>query len=130
AYFWANRLLPVSMEGRADWEVHAMFGTWALCFLAGIIRPLQRAWIELCWVAAFAYGFIPILNVLTSDRHLGVTMPAGDWVLAGFDLSCVATGVFFAWLGCKLQRRQAIGRISVPRSFAAEIESSHQGVNS
>ena len=97
-YFWANRLLPVGMEGRAEWEVHAMFIAWGLTYIVGVWRPLDRAWPELCCFAAAAYGLIPVLNALTTDRHLLASIPEGDWVMAGFDLSAFAIGLFFLFL--------------------------------
>ena len=105
-YFWANRLLPVGMEGRAEWEVHAMFITWGLTYLVAIWRPLNRAWLELCGLAAAAYGLVPILNALTTDRHLLASIPEGDWATAGFDLSAFAAGLFFLFLVRTMYRRQ------------------------
>jgi uncharacterized iron-regulated membrane protein len=105
AYLWANRLLPLGMKGRGEWEVNSMFIVWSLTFLHAIWRPIGRAWIELCWLAAGAYGLLPILNALTTNRHLGVTIPAGDWVLAGVDLSAFGTGLFFVFLARSLYRK-------------------------
>ena len=105
-YFWANRLLPVGMEGRAEWEVHAMFMAWGLTYIVAIWRPLNRAWLELCCLAAAAYGFIPILNALTTDRHLFASIPEGDWVMAGCDLSAFAAGLFFLFLVRMTYRKQ------------------------
>lgn len=109
AYFWANRLLPVAMEGRAAWEVHAMFVTWAVTFLYVTSRPRARAWIELASLAAAAWGLLPLLNALTTDRHLGVTLPAGDWALAAIDLGMLAAGLFFAGLAWTMRRKLTKG---------------------
>jgi hypothetical protein len=106
AYFWANRLIPAGMENRARWEVHVMFIVWGLTFVAAIVRGPARAWGQLSWVAAGACGALPLLNALTTDRHLGVTLPARDWVLAGFDLSALCVSVLFAVLARLLDRRQ------------------------
>jgi uncharacterized iron-regulated membrane protein len=106
AYFWANRLLPVEMPGRAAWEVHAMFIVWGLTFLYAIARSLDRAWVELCWLAAAACTLLPLLNALTTDRHLGVSLSSGDWVFVGFDLSALAAGLFFALMARHLDRRK------------------------
>lgn len=110
AYFWANRLIPVGLENRADWEVHAMFITWAAMFVYPMWRPLSRAWVEMSGFAAAAFGLIPLCNALTTDRHLGVSIPAGDGILAGFDLSMLGMGLFFAWLArrCALRSRPAV----------------------
>lgn len=107
AYFWANRLIPTGIEGRGAWEIHSMFIAWGLTFLWAIWRPLDRAWLELCGLAAAACGLIPILNALTTSRHLGITVPAGDWVLAGFDLFAFGAGLFFLFLARTLRRKQS-----------------------
>jgi hypothetical protein len=106
AYFWANRLLPVDLAGRADWEVHVMFIVWAVAFLYAGMRPPRPAWWEMCALAAAVYGLIPVLNAMTTERHLGVTVPAGDWDLAGIDLAAVAISAFFGMLAHTIRRRQ------------------------
>ena len=44
-------------------------------------------------------------GALTTDRHLGVTLPAGDWTLAGFDLTMLALGAAFGYMAVKVKRR-------------------------
>lgn len=105
AYFWANRLLPLGMEGRADWEVHCMFIIWGLCLLHPVFRPKLNAWMEQCWVASLAFLAIPIVNLLTTDAHLFNSLPEGDWVLAGFDIVAIATGIGFAIAALLLKNR-------------------------
>ena len=96
AYFWANRLIPVGIEGRAAWEAHAMFIVWGLMLAHAFVRRPARGWGEQLWLGAAAFGLIPVLNWLTTDRHLGVTLSAGAWDLAGFDLTVLALGLAFA----------------------------------
>ncbi|WP_420723705.1 PepSY-associated TM helix domain-containing protein [Hwanghaeella sp. LZ110] len=110
AYFWANRLIPVGIEGRAAWEAHAMFIVWAVMLLHAFIRPASRGWTEQLWVAAGAFGLLPLLNALTTDKHLGVTLPAGAWELAGFDLTVLAFGIAFAVVAWRLGRRHRSDR--------------------
>jgi len=105
AYFWANRLLPVTMAERAEWETHCLFLTWGWLFLYAALRPRQRSWVEILWLAAAAFGLIPLLNWLTTDKHLGTTLAAGDWVLAGFDLTMLALAAVFGAMALKLQRK-------------------------
>jgi len=117
AYFWANRLIPVGIEGRAAWEAHAMFIVWAAMLLHAFVRPARRGWIEQLWIAAGAYALLPALNALTTDRHLGVTLPAGVWELAGFDLTMLVMGAAFAFTAWMTGRRRAAtadatGRVS------------------
>jgi len=104
-YFWANRLIPVGVEGRADWEVHCLFLAWGLTFVHAMARPLDRARVEQCAVCAVVFLGIPIVNALTTSVHLGATLPSADWVLAGFDLTALATGTLAALAGVVLHRR-------------------------
>ena len=113
AYFWANRLLPTDITNRGAWEVHVMFITWGLAFLYAGLRPLNRAWLEISVISGLAYGFIPVLNALTTQRHLGITIPAGDWALAGIDLASFAIAAFFVMLAWSAWRKHAaVERIS------------------
>ena len=124
-YFWANRLIPASLEGRAEWEVHAMFIAWAVMLIHAFFRPLAKAWVEQLWIAAGVCVLLPVLNALTTERHLGVTLPNGDWVLAGFDLTILALGIAFACAAIKVRgvTRTAplVKRIAERRSAAAQF---------
>ena len=122
AYFWANRLLPVDMPGRAAWEVHVMFIIWGLTFFYAVVRPLDRAWLELCWIATAACALLPLLNALTTHRHLGVSIPSGDWVFAGFDLLALAAGLFFACIAVMIRRKQhaAMRELCLARAVVQE----------
>lgn len=105
AYFWANRLLPVDIADRAQWEMHCLFLTWGWLFLYASLRPLKKAWLEMAWIAVAAFALLPVINALTTDRHLGVTVVEGDWVLAGFDLSMFGLAALFAYGAMKIRRR-------------------------
>ncbi|MEM7077837.1 MAG: PepSY-associated TM helix domain-containing protein [Pseudomonadota bacterium] len=93
AYFWANRLLPVGLDERAAWELHCLFVVWALSFMHAGARELRCAWREQVGLLAGLFMALPLLNALTTDVHLGVTLGQGDWVRAGFDLSALVFGV-------------------------------------
>lgn len=97
AYFLANRLIPVGIEERAAMEADAMFVIWGLTFVYAMIRPRARIWTELLLIACFAYGIIPLVNALTTGRHLGVSLLQGDWIMAGFDLTMLGLAVVFGW---------------------------------
>jgi hypothetical protein len=47
-----------------------------------------------------------VLNALTTSQHLGVSLANGDWAMAGFDLTCLGSGVFLAWAAWKMQHRR------------------------
>ncbi|MHC3914202.1 PepSY domain-containing protein [Alcaligenes nematophilus] len=127
AYFWANRLLPVNMADRAAWEFHALFLVWGWSFLYASWRPLKRAWLELLYLTAAAYALIPVLNLLTTDRHLGVTIIHGDWGLAGFDLTMFGLAAIFVYITVKMKRKWHIA--SLPKKAAAPASLQTSGVN-
>jgi len=103
-FFWANRLLPVGMAGRADWEVNSFFIVWGLSLLHALVRRGRAAWVEQLTLAASLFAAVPLLNALTTPYHLGVTLAAGDWAMAGFDLACLASGLLLGWAAWKMQR--------------------------
>lgn len=106
-YFWANRLIPVNFEGRAEWEVHALFITWGLTLIYPIFRPVHRAWKELLGLSACLYTLLPLLNWLTTDRHLAISIPQGDWVMAGFDLTMLVFGILFGAAALLVFKRES-----------------------
>jgi uncharacterized iron-regulated membrane protein len=131
AYFLANRLIPAGLDGRGAWEAHVLFIVWAATLCYAALRPVGHAWIELCGIAAALFLSLPFVNLATTDRHLGVTLPhdhwRGEWSLAGFDLTMLALGVFFVGLaiavrhhlGLRSQQRVQSGTLMAP---ASEVE--------
>ncbi|WKB55602.1 PepSY-associated TM helix domain-containing protein [Eleftheria terrae] len=105
AFFWGNRLLPLQLHERAQAEIHLFFAAWALAAIAALARPTRRMWLAQLGIAAFLFGAIPLLNALTTDTHLGATLPAGLWRVAGFDLVCLAMGAAFAYSAWWLARK-------------------------
>ncbi|MBV7482058.1 PepSY domain-containing protein [Bordetella sp. BOR01] len=102
-FFWANRLLPAELAGRASLETRAFFIAWALTFLYAFMFR-TRMWRDLLSLAAGLSLALPVLNAMTTTRHLGVSLPAGDWVMAGFDLTALASGVLLAWMARKSRK--------------------------
>lgn len=93
AYFWANRVLPVDMVGRGEWEMHCLFLVWLASFFHAGLRDLACAWREQVGLLAALSISLPLLNAVTTDVHLVATLREGDWVRAGFDLTAIAFGV-------------------------------------
>jgi hypothetical protein len=104
AFFWANRLLPVEMAGRAEWEVNSFFMVWGISVLHAMVRRGRAAWVEQLALAALLFCAVPLLNALTTPYHLGVTLAQGDFAQAGFDLACLGSGLFLGWAAWKMQR--------------------------
>lgn len=106
AFFWANRLLPVGMPARAQAEIDLFFGVWAVTAVAGLAWPARRMWIIQLGVGAFMFAAIPALNALTTATHLGYSIPAGLWRVAGFDLVCLGLGAALAACCWHLLRKE------------------------
>nr|WP_246484225.1 PepSY-associated TM helix domain-containing protein [Marivibrio halodurans] len=105
AYFWANRLLPVHLEGRALMEVLVFLGIVPVALLHGLLRPPRRGWVEQMGLAGLLCLLLPLLNALTSEAHLGNSLPAGTWRLAGVDLTAAACGLVFLAIAHRIARR-------------------------
>jgi hypothetical protein len=121
AYVWANRLLPVDLATRAAWEVHVMYLTMAAMFVYPAFRPPARARVEMLWICAAAYALLPVVNALTTTRHLGNSIPQGDWIMAGFDLTALACGAVAAICAVKVRRSQAMAPVRRrPRAAVAQ----------
>jgi hypothetical protein len=116
AYFWANRLLPVTLTTRAEWEVHTMYLTLAALFLYPVVRSIDKARVEMLVLCAAAYGLLPVVNALTTSRHLGVSLSAGDWINAGFDLTSIACGAIAAAFAVKARNLRAPAAVASERS--------------
>ncbi|MEN5157151.1 PepSY-associated TM helix domain-containing protein [Achromobacter spanius] len=121
AVFLANRLLPADMPGRQVWEVRAFFIAWGLSLIYAFLFQ-RRKWQDLLAVAAAALALVPVVNALTTHRHLGVSLPQGDWVMAGFDLTCLASALFFAWMARKAARARKAPARSAGKPRAARAQ--------
>lgn len=119
--FLANRLLPADMPGRQVWEVRAFFVAWGLSLVYAFLFQ-RRKWQDLLAVAAAALALVPVVNALTTHRHLGVSLPQGDWVMAGFDLTCLASALFFAWMARKAARARKAPARSAGKPRAARAQ--------
>ncbi|WDM67404.1 PepSY-associated TM helix domain-containing protein [Xanthomonas cucurbitae] len=123
SFFWANRLLPVALDGRAAMEAHVFFAAWATALLAAFVWPRRAMWSWQLYLGAALLALIPLLNAVTTDVHLGVTLPAGQWALAGVDLVCLGLGVGLGIAGWRLQRWTAPPSAAARRQRAAVAQS-------
>jgi len=92
---WANRLLPVELAQRANWEVKAFFAVWLLSLLHAGLRPAQRAWAEQLGLTAVLCIGLPVLGALTAQhdpahRVLEATSVVLGGLLAYAAWRCVA----------------------------------------
>ena len=100
AYFLANRLLPVDLAARAEWEVGAFFAAWLLVALFGAARAEARAWPEAFAAAALLFCAVPLVSAATTGAH---PFAAGARFV-GFDLAMLALAAGFAFAARKAGR--------------------------
>ncbi|PIB91581.1 PepSY domain-containing protein [Caulobacter sp. FWC2] len=100
-YFLANRLLPLQMPRRADWEVDSLFIAWGAVLVWTLTRPAKRAWVEALGAAAILFAAVPVVNALTTPRNLFASLMRGDRVFAGFDLTLLVLAGLIGWAAWK-----------------------------
>ncbi|WP_206664295.1 PepSY-associated TM helix domain-containing protein [Variovorax guangxiensis] len=104
---WANRLLPVDLLKRGEWEVHAFFIVWAMTLLHALLRPAKKAWLEQLWLATAVLALLPLLSVFTTHRPLWQSVAAGDGVFVGIELMLWALAALHAVLAIRTSRHAA-----------------------
>ncbi len=109
AYLLANRLLPIDLDARADWEVRGFFGAWILAALASALYPRARAWPLALFVPAVAFLAVPGVDALT----------VGEVRFLGFDAAMAMLGLLLL-VGARLTARRRQGRTRASLHRAAE----------
>jgi len=84
--FWLNRLLPADMLGRADWEIHGFFITWALCTVHPLLCSHRKAWVQQMALATLMYALLPVLNALTGGSSLLHSLMHGQHSLVNVEI--------------------------------------------
>lgn len=109
-YFWANRLLPADLAGRAEWEIRIFFLVWAATALHALARPVRRGWVEQLGVSALLLAVLPLAGMSG--------LLAGDARVIGFALVSLATAAGLAHAARRLARPAAAGRPAARRRTA------------
>ncbi|MEG0051823.1 MAG: PepSY-associated TM helix domain-containing protein [Comamonas sp.] len=107
-YLWGNRLIPVELAHRRDWELAVFFGLWLLALAHALCRSTSSAWKEQLAALAALCLLLPVLNWVTVGDQLAAQIRRGDWESAGLELCIVVLGLAAA-LACRsLLHRPAI----------------------
>lgn len=96
AYFLANRLLPVAISERTEWEIRSLFIVWGAIFLWSFLRPTKAAWRETLIACALLFAAVPVINALTTSRGLYQSLQQQDWLFASFDITMLVTAMLLA----------------------------------
>ncbi|XVN73479.1 hypothetical protein AAEX37_00541 [Oligella sp. MSHR50489EDL] len=118
AFLWLNRLLPVTLHQRADWEVHGFFMVWAATFLWAFLRPAKKAWVELFVVAAALLALLPVLNLFVTDRGLFSAVRHGDQLFMAIDLSLWCLALLHGYIAWRI----ACHKLRIPKNRSNQVK--------
>lgn len=121
-YLWANRLLPLELPQRAQWELGVFFGLWLAALLHGLVRAPIKAWLEQMALLAALCLLLPVLNALTVGDHWPAQLLRGDWESAGVELGAWAFGLAAVWACRVLWRRRALVAGKAASSTANKVQ--------
>lgn len=106
AFLVANKVLPVTLDGRAGTEMQVFFIAWAVMFAHALWRG-ARAWREQCaLVAGLAIG-AATLNWGMTGQHPIAALQSDMPAIAGVDLMLLALGFSAAAVTRRLSRNGA-----------------------
>ncbi len=119
-----NRVLPEDLAHRDTWEKSSFWAAWLLTLLHATWRSqavlqarMSKAWAEQSWAIALLGALAVVLNAVTTGDHLGRTLSAGYWPVAGVDLMLLAAALVAVIAARKLQQRAG-----EPSSAPASLE--------
>lgn len=108
---WANRLLPLELAGRAQWEVRVFFLLWLACLVHAVWRPGARGWSEQLGCGAALCLGVPLLGWATGSG-------AGDFTRGMLEVTAVAIGLLLAGCAWRVQQPAAVRPVRVRRPKA------------
>lgn len=73
------------------------------------------------------FAALPVVNALTTQTHLGVTLVQGNWVYAGFDLTMLGIATLLGLTGwyasrTPTRRKPAKHKATEPLNLPADAE--------
>lgn len=105
AFLWGNRLIPVGIDKRPQWEMAAFFGVWSLMLVHAALRPLKKAWVEQLALGAALCLALPLVNALTTGRQFVHYAAQGDWLRASVEWTAMALGGLLAYAAWRARNK-------------------------
>lgn len=68
SFMLANRLLPLDLAARAQWEVHCFFLAWGAAASFAACRPAAQGWRVLALASCLLWASLPVVNAWTTGR--------------------------------------------------------------
>ncbi|QMV75082.1 PepSY domain-containing protein [Comamonas piscis] len=104
AFFYANRLLPVELPGRAQWEIRCFLWLWLASLVHAALRPPRLAWVEQLATAAALCLLLPLLNLLTTGQFGLHYALQGDGQRSSVEAVAIGLGLLLAAAAWRTQR--------------------------
>ncbi|WP_373986875.1 PepSY-associated TM helix domain-containing protein [Duganella sp. BuS-21] len=105
-FLWSNRLLPLALPERHEWEVSAFFGVWLAALLHAALRPTLQAWREQLCAAAALCVLLPVLNLATTGQQVLGYLAQRDIERAAVELTSIVMGVLLAVAALRIGQRK------------------------
>ena len=119
--FWANRLLPVGMAERAQWEVHTLFLGWGAAALLALVRRPANCWPALLGATGGLLMLLPVFNLFAFRPGALAALADGDLLPAGVDATMLAIGAALIAVARRVARHDP--PLRRPRSTPLPAES-------
>jgi uncharacterized iron-regulated membrane protein len=117
-FFWANRLVPVGLQGRPDLEMLCFFTAWGIAAVLALAFPLRWMWRIQLAVGGLLFALLPVLNPLTGGAGLFSSLAQGLWSVAGFDLVALLFGCSLLWACKRLGAVKAPAKVKMAKVAA------------
>ena len=120
-YFLANRLLPVALPDRADWEVRTFFAVWLLVAGTAFLRTHRRVWPETLTVAAGLFGAVALAD---AGRGAALRLAGdgpGEPVFLAFDGAMLVVAALILFAARTIGRHDGPSRRVSARATGAPI---------
>ena len=105
ALFWANRLLPVAMDNRANYELLALFSAWACCGLFALLVKSHIYWRYSLTIFAIGCFLLPVMDMLSLPSYLAAAVSSGNLTFIAIELAFIISGILALILSRYLSKR-------------------------
>jgi len=116
--FWANRLLPVEMKGRAQWEIHVLFLAWGAAAVLALVRRPTLVWPALLGATGMLLGLLPAYNLFAFPAGGLASLGVGDPLPAGVDATMLAFAAGYVAVALRVVRHRPPVRARTRRGSA------------
>ncbi|KQT59876.1 peptidase [Methylobacterium sp. Leaf456] len=109
-YFLANRLLPLGLADRGEWEIRAFFAAWIVAALIPLARPHRRAWNEMSMLVSGLCLAVVAADLAMIEAHPLRRLGEGEALFLWFDGAMLALAALFAFAARRIAQYRGPSR--------------------